>query len=84
MRYSRAKCSALLPDYRNSGHKIQGIGREWIESSAAEKGLEYCHMKSRVHLQPRKADHLGLHQKEASRSREMIVIFYSALMRTPG
>lgn len=79
-RPSAACCSWLQKFWARN----QGTRREQIESSSAEKGLKYCQMKSSVHLQSRKASHAGLHQKEASRSREMIVIFYSALLRASG
>jgi len=87
MKFKKAKCKVLHVDWGNPKDKYR-LGGEWIERSPDEKDLgvlidKKLHMTCQCELKAQKANHiLGCTKSSmASRSREVTLPLYSALMR---
>ncbi|KFV89124.1 hypothetical protein N327_12798, partial [Fulmarus glacialis] len=89
MKFKMAKCKVLHMDQDNPKHKYK-LGRGWIESSHEEKDLgvlvdEKLNMTQQCPLAAQKANHIPgcIKRSMASRSREVILPLYSALVEGP-
>ncbi|KAJ7407452.1 rna-directed dna polymerase from mobile element jockey-like [Willisornis vidua] len=87
MTFNKAKCNVLHLGQSNFKHTYR-LGREWIKGSPEEKDLgvlvdKKLDMTSQCVLAAQKASHIPgcIKSSVASRSREVILLLYSTLMR---
>ncbi|PKU45023.1 rna-directed dna polymerase from mobile element jockey-like [Limosa lapponica baueri] len=85
--FNRAKCKVLHMCWGNSKHKYR-LGREWVENSPEERNLgvlvdKKLSMSRQCVLTVQKANHIQgcIKRSVNSRSRELILPLYSALVR---
>jgi len=87
MKFSKASCKVLQLGQGNLKHRYR-LGKEWIESSPAKKDLgvvvdKELNMTRQCVLAAQKANRIlgSIKRSTASRSREMILPLYCALVR---